>query len=104
MLLITCPHCGPRAEIEFRYGGEAHRLRQPDGTSDEQWGNYLYGRHNRRGAEHVERWRHFHGCGRFFNLCRDTMTDTILGSGPPTGGARATPGQEDAARAGDATG
>ena len=27
MLLIDCPHCGPRAEIEFRYGGEAHMVR-----------------------------------------------------------------------------
>ena len=24
MLLIDCPHCGPRNEVEFRYGGEAH--------------------------------------------------------------------------------
>jgi len=23
MLLIDCPHCGPRDEIEFRYGGQA---------------------------------------------------------------------------------
>ncbi|MEQ1611156.1 MAG: sarcosine oxidase subunit delta, partial [Hyphomicrobiaceae bacterium] len=27
MLLIECPHCGPRAEIEFRCGGEAHVAR-----------------------------------------------------------------------------
>ena len=24
MLLLTCPLCGPRAEIEFRYGGQTH--------------------------------------------------------------------------------
>ena len=28
--LITCPHCGPRAEIEFRCGGEAHIARPAD--------------------------------------------------------------------------
>ena len=32
MLLIDCPHCGPRAEIEYSYGGEAHIVRpeEPD--------------------------------------------------------------------------
>ncbi|MGE5094790.1 MAG: sarcosine oxidase subunit delta, partial [Betaproteobacteria bacterium] len=24
MLLIPCPWCGPREEIEFSYGGQAH--------------------------------------------------------------------------------
>ncbi|MGZ8625813.1 MAG: sarcosine oxidase subunit delta, partial [Actinomycetota bacterium] len=24
MLLIPCPWCGPRDEVEFRYGGQAH--------------------------------------------------------------------------------
>jgi sarcosine oxidase subunit delta len=27
MLQITCPYCGPRAEKEFTYGGEAHIVR-----------------------------------------------------------------------------
>ena len=27
MLLIRCPYCGERPEIEFRYGGEAHIAR-----------------------------------------------------------------------------
>ena len=27
---------------------------------------------------HVERWRHVHGCGRFFNAVRDTVSDKIL--------------------------
>jgi sarcosine oxidase subunit delta len=30
MLLIECPWCGPRDEIEFSYGGEAHRVRPGD--------------------------------------------------------------------------
>ena len=27
MLLIPCPYCGPRPELEFRYAGEAHIAR-----------------------------------------------------------------------------
>ena len=27
MLLINCPHCGPREESEFSCGGEAHIAR-----------------------------------------------------------------------------
>jgi sarcosine oxidase subunit delta len=27
---------------------------------------------------HAERWRHVHGCGRFFNALRDTVSDRIL--------------------------
>jgi sarcosine oxidase subunit delta len=27
---------------------------------------------------HYERWRHLHGCGRFFNAARDTVTDKFL--------------------------
>ena len=84
MLEIPCPWCGPRAEIEFRYGGEAHLVRPVgDGTSDEKWGAYLYLRGNKRG-EHTERWRHIHGCGQFFNVVRDTVSDRIFESYPPS--------------------
>jgi sarcosine oxidase subunit delta len=27
---------------------------------------------------HAERWRHVHGCGRFFNAMRDTVSDRFL--------------------------
>ena len=41
-------------------------------------GVMLFGRsfkyHRPRGRHH-ERWRHIHGCGRFFNAVRDTATD-----------------------------
>jgi sarcosine oxidase subunit delta len=77
MLLIACPFCGPRAEIEFTYGGEAHLVRAPQGASDEEWTAFLYQRQNERGI-HAERWRHSHGCGRFFNALRDTGTDQFL--------------------------
>ncbi len=76
MLLINCPYCGPRPELEFRHAGEAHIARpaRPSATSPEEWGDYLYQRSNERGL-HAERWRHIHGCGRFFNALRDTQTD-----------------------------
>lgn len=80
MLLIPCPWCGDRAEIEFRYAGEAHRPRDPS-YADEEWADYLYQRANVRGP-HRERWRHAGGCGQFFNVVRDTVSDHIAYSYP----------------------
>jgi sarcosine oxidase, subunit delta len=79
MLLISCPYCGPRPEIEFRYGGEAHitRPHDPAQLDDAAWQNYLYARTNPKGR-HFERWRHASGCNRFFNCLRDTVSDAIL--------------------------
>lgn len=79
MLLIHCPYCGPRPELEFAYGGQAHIARpaDPSQVSDESWGEYLYLRKNTRGV-HAERWRHVRGCARFFNALRDTTTDHFI--------------------------
>jgi len=80
MLLIACPYCGEdRPEIEFRNGGEAHVARplDPSSQTDAQWADYLYMRTNPKGV-HLERWRHVHGCGRFFNAVRNTVSDRIL--------------------------
>ena len=76
MLLIDCPYCGKRPELEFAYGGQAHLVRppRPAEVNDQQWADYLYVRNNPKGP-HAERWRHVHGCGRFFNALRDTTTD-----------------------------
>jgi sarcosine oxidase, subunit delta len=81
MLLIPCPYCGPRPEIEFRYGGEAHLVRVGGNATldDEAWSAFLYQRDNPKGP-HAERWYHIHGCGRFFNAMRDTVTDFFLAS------------------------
>jgi sarcosine oxidase, subunit delta len=88
MLLIPCPWCGERDETEFRCGGEAHIARpaQPAALSDDQWADYLFMRSNPKGL-HFERWRHVHGCGRWFNLARDTASDRILAV-YPMGGPR----------------
>jgi sarcosine oxidase, subunit delta len=79
MLLIDCPYCGKRPEIEFAYGGEAHIARPADpmALTDEQWAAFLYERTNPKGT-HAERWRHVHGCGRFFNAIRDTVSDFFV--------------------------
>ena len=79
MLIITCPFCGPRPEIEFSHGGEAHIARplNPAALNADQWTDFLYLRTNTKGV-HAERWRHLHGCARFFNALRDTTTDKIL--------------------------
>ena len=83
MLLIDCPYCGPRAEIEFRYGGEAHVARptDPSALSDEAWSEFLFYRTNPKGI-HAERWLHSHGCQRCFNAIRDTVSDRILATYP----------------------
>ena len=72
-----------RPESEFRYGGEAHVARpaEPAKVSDEDWASFLYMRVNPKGI-HAERWRHVHGCGRFFNALRNTVTDQILRTYP----------------------
>ena len=98
MLLIPCPYCGmERPELEFRNGGQAHVARplDPAAVDDREWAEYLYFRSNPKGVL-AERWRHVHGCGRFFNCLRDTMSDKILAvykAGEPTpdlkGGASA---------------
>ena len=78
MLLISCPWCGPRDEIEFRCGGEAHisRPADPDALSDALWADYLFMRRNTKGA-HRERWVHAQGCRRWFNVERSTVTHAI---------------------------
>ena len=78
MLLINCPWCGPRDECEFSYGGEAHikRPEDPDKLSDAQWADYLFMRTNPKGR-FPERWVHTHGCNRWFNAVRDTVTHDI---------------------------
>lgn len=84
MLMIPCPHCRQaRPEREFRYCGEAGLTRplDPAAASDAQWTDYLFARANPKGASE-ERWRHAHGCGRFFILRRDTRDDSLIEARP----------------------
>lgn len=84
MLIVNCPWCGDRDVTEFAYGGEAHIARplDPDSLTDEQWGDYVFFRKNTKGI-HYERWMHAHGCRRWFNAVRDTVTDEFFGSYKP---------------------
>ncbi|MGI9520110.1 MAG: sarcosine oxidase subunit delta [Hyphomicrobiaceae bacterium] len=79
MLLIDCPYCGRRPEIEFHCGGEAHIARPtvPAEESDDDWAHYLFYRANTKGPI-AERWYHSHGCQKWFNALRHTVTDDIL--------------------------
>lgn len=80
MLLIHCPYCDDTLpELEFEYAGEAHieRPQMPAELSDGDWKDFLFTRRNIRG-DHAEQWRHAHGCGRFFNAVRNTVTDKFV--------------------------
>ena len=79
MLLVTCPYCGPRPEVEFRYGGEAHIARPANASTfdDQAFAEYLFYRSSPRGP-HAERWLHAFGCGRWFNAVRDTVSDAFI--------------------------
>ena len=97
MLKITCPWCGARDEIEFSCGGQAHVAypKDPSALTDEQWAQYLFMRDNPKGV-FQERWVHSHGCRRWFNAVRHTVTHEISATYKPgeqapagsTGGAK----------------
>ena len=79
MLLIHCPNCGLRPEIEFRCGGQAHiaRPQEPAKVDDAAWADFLFYRTSPKGP-HAERWLHAHGCQRWFNALRDTVSDRVI--------------------------
>ncbi len=87
MMQIPCICCGPRDENEFVCGGTSHLERPPLDADDAAWAAYLFFRDNPKGL-HLERWRHVHGCGLWFNLERDTVTHAVTrvyamtGNGP----------------------
>jgi sarcosine oxidase subunit delta len=82
VLVIACPWCGPRDEIEFRYGGQAgiSYPADPEAMSDEEWADYLFMRDNPRGWW-TERWMHSSGCRRWFDLDRHTATNEMRPAG-----------------------
>lgn len=80
MLLIHCPYCEEnRPELEFANAGQAHIVRPKDmgELSDAEFEAMFFIRNNPKGVN-LERWRHVHGCGRFFNAARSTVTDKFL--------------------------
>ena len=80
MLILDCPYCGIACdETELSPGGEAHLTRFGPGASDDEFEGYLFMRENPRGV-HFERWRHAHGCGKWFHAARDTVTMEVFGT------------------------
>ena len=80
MLLLTCPYCGAEcAETELAPGGEAHLKRFGPDSSDKDFTGYLFLRKNPKGV-HFERWRHAHGCGKWFHAARCTVTLEVFGT------------------------
>jgi sarcosine oxidase, subunit delta len=77
MMQIPCIHCGLRDESEFVCGGTSHMARPELAADDQTWGEYLFFRDNPKGLHH-ERWRHAQGCGRWFNISRNTVTHEVL--------------------------
>ncbi len=71
MLLIPCPWCGPRAQLEFTYGGDATLRRPAPDAPEPDWVAFVYLRDNPA------------GCRQWFKLRRDTRTHDILASAPP---------------------
>ena len=82
MMLIPCPWCGPRSQVEFTYGGDASVKRPDFDAPVETWFEFVYLRDNPRGP-HAELWLHGAGCRRWFRVLRDTRTHDILGSAGP---------------------
>ena len=78
MLLITCPHCGPRDETEFTYGGEAGIAypADPDALTDAGVGGVPLRAREPQGPL-AERWCHSSGCRRWFDVVRDTVTQDV---------------------------
>jgi sarcosine oxidase subunit delta len=67
---------------------------QPATLDDQAWAAFLFYRTNPKGV-HAERWLHVHGCGRWFNALRDTLSDRFIvsyhmGEGRPDSLAKST--------------
>ena len=75
MLLIDCPHCGPRAQVEFAYERTVDSVVQPDAPADEAM-ERLFTRANPRALDD-EIWRHTYGCRAWLVMTRHRATHEI---------------------------
>ncbi len=81
MILLPCPHCGPRNADEFRHVGELVPRPDPATSAPEQWRAYLYLRRNPAGWV-AETWLHRAGCRKFLTVERHTVTNEVRSVGP----------------------
>ena len=75
MLLIACPHCGPRAQIEFVYERTLDSI-VPVAAEPAEAMRRLYTRENPRGVSE-ELWRHTHGCRAWLLIVRHRISHDI---------------------------
>lgn len=75
MLVLLCPHCGPRNSSEFTYQGEISQ--RPGPTVDRvEWRRFLYEETNT--ADWMsEQWFHGMGCRRFLRVERHTVSNDV---------------------------
>lgn len=85
MLLVPCPHCGPRNSSDLVYKGEFHARPNPDTATPEQWRAYLYLEDNPAGWLR-ETWYCRSGCRQYFTLERNTESNEFRE--PPIPGAK----------------
>ena len=98
MILLPCPHCGPRNASEFRYVGELSERPDPNATGVEEWRTFLYTRANPAGWM-TETWYHRAGCRQHFTVERHTVTNEVRNSRLPA--AELSSRQEERATGGN---
>lgn len=79
---LTCPNCGERDVAEFSFGGEDRGMPSDDPQREFQ---RTILRANVAGPA-TELWHHGAGCGGWFRLVRDTLTDEVVDAGVPVRG------------------
>src|SRR2546430_13927621 len=82
MLRIPCPWCGERDETEFRYRGDASKVRPAADAGLAAFTAYVYERDNHCGW-HLEWWMHGGGCRRLPKVVRHTLSHEIHAGGRP---------------------
>lgn len=75
MMLIACPHCGPRAHVEFTYERTLDAVLSVEAEPADA-ARILYARANPRGPSE-ELWRHSFGCRSWLRVSRDTATHAV---------------------------
>ncbi len=72
-ILLTCPNCGQRDILEFRFGGEVLDPPAKDAPA-EDWLRHSHMRTNAEG-EQREWWNHRFGCRKWFLALRNRTTN-----------------------------
>ena len=88
MLLVPCPHCGPRNSADLTLVGECTARPDPSDVTPAAWRAYLYEEENPGGWTR-ETWYCRAGCGRFFVTERHRAENRFRN--PPLAGAGGGP-------------